>query len=550
MKNSYRNITVSLITAVLFFLGACDEENFLNRYPKASPSPSSFFVDETTARMAVNSCYQSWQFESYALMRRDGILLLDALTDDSYFRPARNECTAMEMWSLTPTNDNVVKWWRDIYQCINSANFAIENIPLSSDPNFTVEKQAPYIAEAKFMRAYSYLFLTSFYGAIPLLTGPASNFDEFNTPRSSKADILAQVVEDFKYAKDFLPAPQSVQGPPNKAAGAAFLAKAYLFQKDWTKAEAAAREAVQIAEAAGAKLMDDYLSIWSDEGNPEVLWAWNFVENVEGYGQDMTVERLPQNMPSVLKIAINGDGWGYALPQRDLFDAYEPGDPRREFTLYYPEHNYQIYPGPADYAYTHEKYDNTGKKTTWKVTYKSGDMVEYDHRWSPTGMNVRKMTNSVKDLANVRWDGMDVPVMRMGEVYLLLAEALAEQSKPEALTWVNKVRARASVNVPARALNDGKPGGTSLRDIVRHERRVELAMEGLRVFDLIRWGTLSQIFGNGKKVKRHFYSDYLAETSSDKYDSPIGNLTLEALFPTPQYEIDFNSAIDGQNEGW
>lgn len=547
MKNIYRNrnITVSLITAVLLFLGACNEENFLDRYPKASPSPSSFFVDATTARMAVNSCYTPWLFDHYLMVNRDLVIVLDAITDDSYFRPARNPTIALEMWNINPTHENVIYWWYCPYMSINAANFAIDNISLSSDPNFTPEKQAAYIAEAKFMRAYSYLFLTSFYGDIPLLTSAASNFEEFNTPRSLRADVLAQVVEDFTYAKDFLPATQPAQGSPNKAAGAAFLAKAYLFQKDWTKAEAAAREAVQIAEAAGNKLQDDYLSIWSDEGNPEVLFAWNFVENDEKYGQNMTVQRLPQAMPADLKVAINGDGWGYALPQRDLFDAYESGDPRREFTIYYPEHNYEIYPGPANYTYTHEKYDNTGEKVKWTVTYKPGDRFEYDYRWSPTGMNVRKMTNSLKNLVNVRWDGMDIPVMRMAEVYLLLAEALAEQGKPEALAWVNKVRARASVNMPPKTVADG-----NLVDIVRHERRVELAMEGLRIFDLIRWGTISEVFGNGKKVKRHFYSDYLPETSSDRYDSPIGNLTLDALFPLPQRELDNNSAINTNNPGW
>lgn len=545
MKNIYRNITVSLITAVLLFLSACNEEDFLNRYPKASPNPSNFFVDATSARMAVNAIYQPWQYDTYTLFRRDGILLLDALTDDSYFRPARSACTALEMWNVSPTHENVIYWWIYIYQSINAANFAIDNIPLSSDPNFTQEEQAAYIAEAKFLRAYAYLFLTSFYGDVPLLTSVADNVEEYNTSRSSRADILAQVVEDFTYAKDYLPEIQSLQGPPDKAAGAAFLAKTYLFLEDWANAETAAREAVEIAESAGHQLQDDYLSIWSEEGNPELLFYWCFVENIENYGQDMTVERLCRDLPAELRIAINGDGWGYALPQRDLYDEYEEGDPRREFTIFAPGDDYEIYPGSDDYSYTHEIYNDEGEVITWDVTYKTGDMVEYDYRWSPTGMNVRKMINSVKDLANVRWDGMDVPVMRMAEVYLLLAEALAEQGKEEALTWVNKVRARPSVNMPAKTTADG-----DLVDIVRHERRVELAMEGLRIFDLIRWGTLSEVFGDGKKVKRHFYSDYYPESSSLKYDSPIGDLTLDALFPLPQVEIDNNSEINTNNPGW
>ena len=140
---------------------------------------------------------------------------------------------------------------------------------------------------------------------------------------------------------------------------------------------------------------------------------------------------------------------------------------------------------------------------------------------------------------------MDIPAMRMAELYLILAEALAEQGKAEALTWVNKVRSRASVNMPPKTTADG-----NLIDIVRHERRVELAMEGLRIFDLIRWKTIAEVFGNGKKVKRNFYSDYLPESSSMKYDSPVGDLTRYPIFPLPQSEIDQNSAINTNNPGW
>lgn len=545
MKKIYKNRTFILMMVILFMLGACNENDFLDRYPQASPNPANFFVNEATARLALNACYHPWQYGNADMLSRDMTILLDAMTDDSYWRPARASSISLETWDISPTHTNVKSWWRFPFECINAANFAIDRIPGSSDPNFTPAKQAPYIAEAKFFRAYSYLFLTSLYGDVPLFTSAAADFEQFNTGRSPKAEVLAQVIEDFTYAKDNLPATQAVKGPPTKAAAAAFLAKTYLYMKDWAKAESAAREAVQIAESNGFKLQDDYLSIWSNEGNSELLFYWSYAENDEQYGQNMTVQRLSRLLPNEFRIGINGDGWGYCLPQRDLYDAFEAGDPRREFTLYSPEHNYEIYPGPNDFTYTHEKYDATGKKVTWKVTYKAGDMTEYDYRWSETGLNVRKLTNSVKDIANVRWDGMDIPVMRLGEVYLLLAEALAEQNKPEALTWVNKVRSRPSVNMPAKKASDG-----TLVNIVRQERRVELAMEGIRLFDLIRWGTIKTVFGDGKKVKRSFYSDYLPESSSLKYDKPVGNLNLDPLFPIPQDEIDQNSKINTNNPGW
>lgn len=542
-KMNYK--TVCLIFALLFLGTGCNEDSFLDRYPQADPNPENFFVDASTARMAVNSCYHSWAYASSLMLGRDLTIMLDAMTDDSYWRPARTNSITLEMWDINPNHDNVNAWWQFPYQSINAANFAIENIPLSSDPAFTAEDQAPFIAEAKFMRAYSYLFLTMFYGDIPLHLDPASDFTEFNMPVSPRKDIFAQIVEDFKYAKENLPGTQASQGPPSKAAAAAFLAKTYLIEQQWELTESAARDAVRIAEENGFALMDDYMSIWSEEGNRELLFYWSYVENDQNYGQNMTVQRICRELPLELGNNIYGAGWGYCLPQRSLYDVFEEGDPRRAYTVYAPGDDYGIYQGSENFEYTHMIKNSEGVDVPENVVYKPGDMVKYDYRWSPTGLDVRKMTRSVKDLANVRWSGMDIPVMRLAEVYLILAEALAEQGNREALDWINKVRARPSVNMPLRTAADG-----DLVDLVRHERRVELAMEGLRVFDLIRWGTLSEVFGDGKKVKRHLYSDFYDDGSSLKYDSPVGKLTLDPLFPLPQIEIDNNSEINQNNPGW
>lgn len=543
MKTTYKNISVSLILGLLLISTGCNNDDFLERYPLDSPSSGNFFVDAVSARSAVNSCYHPWQYGSPTMLLRDMTILLDAMTDDSYWRTARSTSIALEMWNINPTHTNVTSWWRYPLESINAANFAIDNIPLSSDKNFTAKMQAPYIAEAKFFRAYSYLFLTSLYGGVPLFTSAVSESSEFYTPRSSKEVVLEQVIKDFTYAKNNLPEFQSFKGAPTKATGAAFLAKAYLFAEEWENAEIAARSAVQIAESSGYALQDDYLSIWSEEGNSELLFYWSFIENDQLYGQNMTVQRNSRDLPPELRIAINGDGWGYCLPQRDLYDSFEDGDPRREFTMYSPGNDYEIYPGPNDFTYTHERYNEMGEKENWDVTYKAGDMVEYDYRWSPTGLNVRKMTRSVKDLAAVEKSGMDIPVMRLAELYLILAEALAEQDDPEALDWINKVRARSSVNMPNKTIGDG-----DLVALVRNERRVELAMEGLRLFDLIRWGIIDDVFDG--QVKRHFHSDFLEATSSLKFDTPIGNLSLDPLFPIPQEEIDLNTAINNNNPGW
>lgn len=545
--NSIKNIKyIASFFSLIMLVSSCSEEDFLDRYPLDLPNSANFFVGAESARAAVNACYEPWFRGNANMLYRDMTIHLDALTDDSYWRPVRAASIALEQWNITPTHENVRSWWRYPYVSINAANYALANIPLSTDESFTPEQQAPYLGEAAFYRAYSYLFLTQFYGDVPLYLDLAETFEDFHLSRSPKNEVLQQVVTDFAFAKENLQLKPIYPGAPSRVIAAAMLAKTYLTLEDWENAELAAREAIEIADASGKHLMDDFEAIWAQENegdnNSELLWYWGFVDNDEFHGGNHAVQRLVRDMPPELKTAIDGDGWGYALPQRDLYDAFEEGDPRREYTIYAPGDDFKAYPGEG-FSYSYQEIDESGDTIKTDVTYQAGDMVKYDYRWSESGMSVRKMTRTVKHLANVRWSGQDVPVMRMAELYLILAEALAEQGKPEALEWVNKVRARPSVNMPP--VNSG-----DLVEVVRHERRVELAFEGVRIFDLIRWGEMGTVFGDGSKVKRHFYADLLPEGSLLKYDDPIGNLSLDPLFPLPQEELDNNSNINTNNPGW
>lgn len=551
MKTKY------IISRAIVVLGIMTQfsckKDFLDRYPKDEPNPVNFFVDEASARQAVNAIYNPWT-RNADMFQRDMVIVFDAMTDDSYWRPSRSTTIQQERWDITSSHGAIANYWDYAYRSINAANFALEGIPASTAKNFTADQQKVYLAEARFMRAFDYLFLVSLWGDVPLITQQLKNFAEFSRPRTPKADVFKQIIEDLQYAKDNLPEQQnSSKGSPTKATAAAYMAKAYLYAKDYPNAENAARDAISIAETSGYHLLDEYLSIWDDknEGNAELLFYIGYANNIDGYGQNMTIQRIVRGCPPEFKFIYgNGDGWGYALPQRSLYDAFESGDPRRKYTIFAPGDFFGIYNGSAPFKYTHKFMDNNGNVVSQAKTYNPGDSVMYDYRWSETGISTRKMISNLAGLTNVRWCGQDIPLMRMADLYLFLAEALAEQNKPEALTWVNKVRARTSVNMSPRSVGDGSAGDASLVEIVRHERRVELALEGERLFDLIRWEMVKQVFGDGKQVKRHFYSDFLTDAAS-KYDAPVVNrLTDPVLFPIPQYEIDQNAEININNPGW
>ena len=477
--------------------------------------------------------------------------ICDALTDDGGLRLNGNDLIQVLDWNITPSLNYPTDWWKYSYQSVNAANYAIQEIPKLKNKGFTDSEINPYIAVARFMRAFNYMFLTTFYGDVPLITAPLSSFDEFSQPRTPVSEIYQKIIEDFSFAKENLTRDgNGYTGMPTRATGAAYLAKAYLYNKDFVNAEQAAREAIQIAESDGYYLIDDYESIFSidNEQNPELLFYFAFERNSGLWEQDFCVERNVRDLPTELKYIQGGDGWGYCLPTRSLYDAYETNDPRREYTLYYQGSVFGTYTPSTPLTLDYHSYDSDGNQTAIPITYNTGDKVIYDYKWSPIGLNVKKLTEDLTGLTNVRYAGLDWPAMRMADLYLFLAEALAEQGKDEALVWVNKVRSRPSVNMPPKSTADG-----DLVDIVRHERRVELAMEGERIFDLLRWDAVKDVFGDGKQIKLHFYSDYLPETSSDKFKTVPGLTkypTDHILFPIPQYEMDQNKAIIENNPGY
>ncbi len=539
------------IVFLTILISACTDD-FLDKYPQDKPSPENYLTDEASAKKVAAASYNPWTRVNLPNMHfKEFIILSDALTDDSDVRLNGSSRIQMRNWDFQPNHGTISDWWTYIYQSINAANYAIAQIPTLLDKGLTQDKIDPYIAEARFMRAYDYLVLATFFGEVPLIDHPLSSFEEFSQPRASLESIYAQIISDFEFAKEnLLDNDNAYKGTPTKATAAAFLAKAYLYKKDYSNAETAARNAVTIAEANGYKLIDDFMSIFdiNNEGNPELLFYFSFVRNNENYSTTMTVERGIRDMPGAFRHIQGGEGWGYALPVRDLYDAFENGDPRRGYTIIAPGDIFGIYNSVDPFTYNHKTYNEAGQLVTFSKTYNTGDTVRYDYQWSPTGMNVRKLTENVDGLTNVRYGGIDIPVMRMADLYLILAEALAEQGKSEALNWVNKVRARASVNMPAKTTADG-----SLVDIVRHERRVEFAMEGQRIFDLLRWGAVKEVFGDGSKVKLHFNSDYITDPSS-RFCNPTSGLakypTDHILLPIPQYELDQNEKIVVNNPGY
>ncbi len=563
MKNRLLFILVLFGGLVLF--NGCNENKLLDKFPKDAPNAGNFFIGVNSARQAAASPQAVMSLIPHDF-RRYWVTYQDIFTDDSFTRNVNDRLPALN-WSADPTWYHWYSWYFCFYKGINNANFAIDGIPTSTDPTFTPEQQAPYIAVAKLWKGFCYLMLTHFYGDANYWPHFLENPDSAFVAREPKADVVAKFIEDLKYAKANLPDTWtgSDVGFPTKAAAAGLLGKTYLFNRDFGNAVTALSDALNIADAEGYTLMPDYLYMMSwdaqqNGNNTEFIFTFPFILNgtATGNQNEMMVERRVRDCPGPVW-NIYGGGWGYALPSRNLYDEFEPGDPRRVASMWIPGDFYGVYNQDDDFTIPGNAQDGSSDSVFHK-----GDKIYYKYAWSYSNTNTRKIwepdyKDGVPLEIDEQQDGYDIPLLRYGDLVLMYAEALIENGQVDAgIDQINRVRARPSVNMPpvAHGLSQN-----DARKALRHERRIELNMEGLRLADLMRWtrddgqnGTISgdtpgsyleEKFGsglNGKPILMRYGDD---ATLKDQSLSFPRNL----LFSIPQDELDRNKKCVN-NPGW
>jgi hypothetical protein len=552
--------------STIFLFNNCREDKLLNKYPKDAPNAGNFFIGLNSARQAAMSP-PAIMTQIPHDFRRYWVTYMDIFSDDSYTRVSSADRLPALKWSADATWYHWYSWYFLFYKGINNANFAIDGIPTSTDPSFTPDKQKPYIAVAKLWKGFDYLMLTHFWGDAIYWDHFINNPDSAYIPRQPKAQVVAKFLEDLKYAKENLPDTWSGDdvGFPTKAAAAGLIAKTYLFNRDFANAVTAAKEALDIANAEGYALMPDYTYMMSYDSqmngdNKEFIFTFPFIKNgtVTGNQNEMMVERRVRDAPNEVK-NIYGGGWGYALPSHNLYDEFEPGDPRRVASMWVPGDFYGVYNQDADFTIPADPAHGSADTIIHK-----GQKVYYKYGWSYANTNTRKIWEA--DMKDGQWleideqqDGYDIPLLRYADLVLMYAEALIENNQvAEGIAQINKVRERPSVHMT--------PVSTSLsqndaRKALRHERRVELNMEGLRLADMMRWtrddgqngtipGTtpgsyLEQKFGTGKDgvpVLMKFGDNAITKEQSLTFPRNL-------LFAIPQDEMDRNKKMV-QNPGW
>ena len=544
--NQFKALTYSALALATLSLSSCND--WLTEETPGTTKVSEFFTSLSTAEAVVNAAYvpMTWEFGTtyYPEWYFGDIVSDDALKGGQDINDGA-DLRELENFKANSDNEILLQYYRAQWQGIQRANLAIDEIPTTriETEGDEAEKQAKYrdryLGEAYFLRGYYYFRLARMFGGMPLIDYVIKSSNQWAQTRTTMDETLNFAIEDFKRAENLLWEKDKYSneelGRATKGAAQAMLLKANLYRADYQRNAGNETEAQKyFAEAAkwGKEVIKSrQYSLWpnyfdnfrlANENGRESVFEIQYTEEAtsdyggEGYTRGTMTTILQRSRSS----AFGEAGWGYDRPTQNLYNEYEAGDARRDETILTPTDE-QI-ETPAQEIYCGDRMLN--RKYAMYNDGTNGGIYKLAHA-----------TRSPKNNIQIRY----------ADVLLMYAEACCESGDlPSAKTALKEVRDRAGLSqFPYTAVIQGQTvtfndNQEDLRKAIRHERRVELAMEGHRWFDLTRWG-----------IAKETMDTYMAgETEEAKELYGTFQKGKHELFPIPSKEIDL-SGIE-QNPNW
>ncbi len=493
-KNHFSHAKKIFLPALLVLLiaNSCQKE-FLDRKPLGQLTYENFFQTADQAVQATNAVYN--QLRAWDCVSLSYLGCTDILSDDADKGSTPNDgpsLAELDNFTFDPSNSNFSAVWRGYYRVIARANLAIQQIPnVDMDRNL----RDRLLGECKFLRGYAYLLLVQWFGSVPVITEPLTDAEYYTQTRQPVAVVYDQIERDFLDAIDVLPEKTGYAsadlGRATKGAAKGMLAKLYMVKKDFVNAEKYCLEIINSnVYSLLPKYADNFLPV-GENGAESVFEVGAVALPAVVAGPGATPYNMVQGVRGVPNL-----GWGFNRPSDNLVAAYENGDPRREATV--------IYVGevlPDGLTQVQDNPEIIGERYNQKA-------------WVPAHSGLQD-----NGPGNIR-------ILRYADILLLAAEALNEDNKPtEALKYLNQVRKRArgtnNFILPDVTVTDQ----AQLRERIYKERRVELAMEQHRWFDLARWGRTAQVMQAVGKVNFMAGKHELLPIPQSEIDLTEGNLT-------------------------
>lgn len=577
-----RHIIILLLLTASVLTGCYD----LDRAPFDKPSSSTFWKTEDQCKQGIMGIYAGFKgTDLYGKM-----FMIDVNSDVA---AGYDQYEVLQLGTATPRTGFLNGKWQNGYNVIWRANVALQNLPKAE---IDVAKRDQMIGEAKFLRASIYFHLLDYFGPLPIYdetTNLETEFDKLMKPRASVEEVRAFILKDLTDAiGSGLPIKWGADDYGRVTLGAVYAlrGKVNLYNKNFKDAIQDFEEVIK--PTYGYKLNDSYAELFNLTGHTSSEMIFSII-NLGGIG-------FNYGMPLCFYAgtrASYGSCWNNTIPSVTLADMYENTDGS-------PFNWEDVFPG---YTNSDNKVkdkvwyvtiDKDGKKILGEPAEKAKILDMYSKRdprmmatiiapytdylgWSanaPANMKfvfAKGEDGKIKVLApgngyvhnnkggwesyfwrkfvpEADWNGaitnrehtpVNFPIIRLADVYLMLAEAYNEDARPtDAVDFINKVRARKSVNMPLINSGPAYLAATTKEQIfdrIFRERAFELAGEGIRDSDLRRWRISDKILNR----------DEVGITGKKMFTRKF-NPERDYLWPIPATEIEMNEALAPNNPGW
>ena len=488
MKNKIFNNILIVILSLGFF--SCEDYVDYEASESYTIVADDYFKTAADFEAALIGTYDVLQWNIYSVMIGD-------IASDNSLCGGESATDVIGLQKIDdmihdPVNDQLTSTWKWMYEGINRANYLVEN---KDKIEFT--RKAELFGEVQFLRAYYYFELVKIFGDVPLFTTSRLTAGDSGTlSRSPKAEVYTQIEADLQAAIAALPAAKSIDGRATSLTAHALLGKVYLYQDKFDQAASILEPLIGLYTLP-SNPQDVFLT--SGENGPEAVfevqhsknsnwWDWGFPQGSEGnFG-------IIHHGIRGYNGSVYAQGWSFNVPTKDLFDAYTDGDKRKKTAVL--DIVAWANATGAEYA---SGYEHTGY---------------FNHKYIP-----RAGASAAQQELNYE---TNYRAIRYADVLLMAAEANNRKSGSDdtkAQNYLNQVRARAFGNSSQASFSSG----ATLTSEIWEERRLELAMEGQRFFDLVRTGEAATKI-SGFITGKH------------------------EVFPIPQTEIDISGLT--QNSGY
>lgn len=533
--------------------------DFLNTAPYDALSPSTTWQTEEDAQKFLVGCYGGDNDKVPGWEDGATLLYLDCASDFSYNNFSWEGYTPLGNGTLTASNSGSSFY---DFSVIRRCNTFMENIEAISFKDQAVKKDL--IAQVRTIRAYRYFIMNWFYGGVPIISNYSTS-DEAKVPRNTEAEVRAYIEKELDECTPDLNKTPSARGRIAQGTALAIRMREALYYGDWATAKDRAQKIIDLKQY---DLEPSYTNLFNVNGqdSKEVIAAVQYIPNVKALG-------------TIGQLYNNGDGgWSSIVPTQKLVDAYEMKsgltkeeagsgydpthpyanrDPRMAFSVLYPGCNYTKDDGSVAIFNTLDKTINGANNPNY--------MTAADNS-SKTGLTWAKYLEPMNQYIDI-WSSNACPIMfRYAEVLLAYAEAENELMGPSTDVYQKINRVRNRVKMPD--VDQAKYGSKeTLRELIRRERAVEFAGEGLRRADLVRWkaadgkllaekemnGTLERVVGTvnmDKSVDPTLRATINVNASAE--DKKVEDRIFKPHFrylPIPQGDRDKNPNL-GQNTGY